>query len=83
MKYTRPTDGLDKDARFHVEGVNKDNRDKIILTQRYGKHAAGTMFTLKEIIPYGGYTDEPFQYRTTNGECFLPYQVTILTGAAA
>lgn len=57
MEYTRPTDGLDKDARLHVEGVNKDSREKIILSRPCGQHAAGTIFTLKEMIPHGGYTD--------------------------
>lgn len=28
MKYTRPTDGLDKDARLHVEGVKTVEKAK-------------------------------------------------------
>lgn len=28
MKYTRPTDGLDRDARLHVEGVLQTEKSK-------------------------------------------------------
>lgn len=45
MKYTRPTDGLDKDARLHVEGVD----DNVLAAAQQERHPLVIIES-----PYGG-----------------------------